>query len=355
RAYFPSLLKVTQRLHGRWLKAARTGASIDLQADLMRFTVDAIAGLAFGTDINTLESDEEVIQRHLDKIFPALFKRILSLLPTWRVLRLPADRQLERSVAEVNAAIQGFIAQARERMQADPARRDHPSNLLEAMIVAADHSDSGLDDRDVAGNVLTMLLAGEDTTANTLAWMIHLLQRNPAVLRSAQDEVRRVVSDAGALTPEQMAGLDYVEACAHETMRLKPVAPFMPLQALRDTTIADIRVPAGTIVWGVLRHDSVDERHFANPLAFEPQRWLVEGGPAHAASSAKRVSMPFGAGPRVCPGRYLALLEMKMVMAMLLGRFEIEAVDTPDGKEAQERMAFTMAPVGLTMRLRERS
>ncbi|TMG98684.1 MAG: cytochrome P450, partial [Betaproteobacteria bacterium] len=132
RAYFPSLLKVTQRLHGRWQMAARTGAAIDLQADLMRFTVDAIAGLAFGTDINTLESDDEVIQRHLDKIFPALFKRILSLLPTWRVLRLPSDRQLERSVAEVNAAIQGFIAQARERMRADPARRDHPSNLLEA-------------------------------------------------------------------------------------------------------------------------------------------------------------------------------------------------------------------------------
>jgi cytochrome P450 len=128
----------------------------------------------------------------------------------------------------------------------------------------------------------------------------------------------------------------------------------MPLQALHDTTIADIRVPAGTIVWGVMRHDSVAERHFANPLAFEPQRWLVEGGPAHAASSSKRVSMPFGAGPRICPGRYLALQEMKMVMAMLLGRFEIEAVDTPDGQEAQERMAFTMTPVGLTMRLRER-
>jgi cytochrome P450 len=354
RAYFPSLLKVTQRLHGRWQAAARTGAAIDLQADLMRFTVDAIAGLAFGTDINTLESDDEVIQRHLDKIFPALFKRILSLLPTWRVLRLPSDRQLERSVAEVNAAIQGFIAQARERMRADPARRDHPSNLLEAMIVAADHSDSGLDDRDVAGNVLTMLLAGEDTTANTLAWMIHLLQRNPAALQRAQDEVRRVAGDAGALTAEQMGALDYVEACAHETMRLKPVAPFLPLQALRDTSIADIRVPTGTIVWGVLRHDSVDARHFADPLAFEPQRWLGAGGPAYIASSGKRVSMPFGAGPRVCPGRYLALLEMKMVMAMLLGRFEIEAVDTPDGKEARERMAFTMAPVGLRMRLRER-
>ena len=64
--------------------------------------------------------------------------------------------------------------------------------------------------------------------------------------------------------------------------------------------------------------------------------------------------MPFGSGPRMCPGRYLALLEMKMAMAMLLSRFDIVSVDTPDGKEAQELMAFTMCPVGLHLRLRER-
>ena len=65
--------------------------------------------------------------------------------------------------------------------------------------------------------------------------------------------------------------------------------------------------------------------------------------------------MPFGAGPRVCPGRYLALLEMKMALAMLLGGFDIEAVEAPNGGEAEERMSFTMVPVGLQMRLRERA
>ena len=354
RAYLPSLKKVTQRLHGRWLKAARAGAAIELQSDLMRYTVDAIAGLAFGADINTLESDEDVIQRHLDQIFPALFKRAFTLLPIWRYVRLPSDRRLDRSVAAVKTAVEGFIAQARERIRADPALREQPRNLLEAMIVAADLGDSGVDDRDVAGNVLTMLLAGEDTTANTLAWMIHLSQRNPQALQRAQEEVRRVAPDPAAFTIEQMAALDFVEACAHETMRLKPVAPFQALQALRDTTIADIRVPAGTVVWGVMRHDSVAERHFPEPLAFRPERWLADGAPGQAASSAKRVSMPFGAGPRVCPGRYLALLEIKMAMAMLLGCFEIESVTTPHGGEPEERMAFTMAPVGLRMKLRER-
>jgi len=355
RAYFPSLLKVTQRLRGRWHKAAQAGAAIDLQGDLMRFTVDAIAGLAFGSDINTLESDEDVIQRHLDKIFPAVAKRMLSQWSYWNYFMLPSDRRLARSVREVNVAVHRFIAQARERMLADPSLREHPNNLLEAMIAAADLGDSGVDDRDVAGNVLTLLLAGEDTTANTLAWMIHLLHRHPQTLQRAQEEVARFAGDPAALTPEQIGKLDYVEACAHETMRLKPVAPLQVTQALRDTTIADIRVPAGTLVWCTMRYDSVSERHFPHAAEFDPTRWLGVGGPTQVASSAKRVSMPFGAGPRVCPGRYLALLEMKMAMAMLLGRFDIDSVDTPDGAEPQERLTFTMAPVGLRMRLRERS
>ena len=141
--------------------------------------------------------------------------------------------------------------------------------------------------------------------------------------------MRRVIGEHAATSLEQMGALEYVEACAHETMRLKPVAPMLILQALRDTTIADVRVPTDTVVWCLMRHDSLDERHFPDAAAFEPQRWIGEGGVAQAANAAKRVSMPFGAGPRLCPGRNLALLEMKMAMAMLLGRFDIESVDTP--------------------------
>jgi len=355
RAYFPSLLKVAQRLRGRWLRAASAGEIIELQPELMRFTVDAIAGLAFGADVNTLESDEEVIQQHLDKIFPMLFKRVFSMVPWWRWFPRAADRQLERSVAAVNEAIAGFIAAARARLEADPARRAQPPNLLEAMIVAA--QDGGdISDREVAGNVLTMLLAGEDTTANTLAWMIYLLHRHPQALQRAQHEVRVLALDSRAFTPETLAGLDYLEACAHETMRLKPVAPFQVVEALRDTVIQGVRVPQGTPVWCLMRGDSVSERHFVEPQAFRPERWLAGAGAAQAASTsaAKRVSMPFGAGPRVCPGRYLALLEIKMAMAMLLTHFDIAAVDTPDGAEAAEHMAFTMMPVGLRMRLRPR-
>lgn len=355
KRYFPSMLRVADRLEARWQTAARQDRAIDLQSDLMRFTVDTIAGLAFGAPVDTLSSDEDVIQRHLDKIFPAVFGRIFAPFPVWRYRRSAADRRLAASIAEVNAAVDGFITAARERMRADPSLRAHPDNLLEAMIAAADEPDSGIDDRVVAGNVLTMLLAGEDTTANTIAWMIHLLWRNPPALARAVAEVRGVCTEGSAPTFEQLARLDFVEACAHETMRLKPVAPQLPLQALRDTTLGDVAVPAGLVVFALLRRDSVDDAFVAHAAAFEPERWLTDGGPGQAAASARRTSMPFGAGPRICPGRYLALLEMKLAMAVLLGRFDLVSVDTPDGAEAREHLSFTMAPVGLSMRLRERT
>jgi cytochrome P450 len=355
RRYYPALVGVGQRLAGRWARAADANAVIDLQADLMRFTVDAVAGLAFGSQVNTLESDGDVIQQHLDKIFPAFFKRLMSPLPTWRWIRTPADRRLERSVAAVLAAVDDFVAQARARLAADAGRRENPDNLLEAMIVAADEDGGGIDDRQVAGNVLTMLLAGEDTTANTLAWMIDLLWRHPPALARATDEVRRSIARRGAPTWEEVERLEFVEACAHETMRLKPVAPINGLQALRETVLGDVRIPAGSVVINLMRHDSVSEAHVDRASEFLPERWLADAQAGAAGSSLKRLSTPFGAGPRICPGRYLALLETRLAIATLLGCFDIEEVFTPDRLPAPERLSFTMTPVGLHMRLRART
>jgi cytochrome P450 len=341
KAYWPTLVRVTQRFAARWQRAAQAGAAIDLQADLMRYTVDVTSGLAFGIDMNTIESDEEVIQQHLDKVFPALFRKLMSPLPRWKWLRI-GDGKLPYHLEELRRAVNGFIAQARARM--DPA---NPTNLIEAMIAARDSTGGGMDDQEIAGNVFTLLLAGEDTTANTLAWMIWLLGQNPAALERARAEVAAI-----EMKYEQVAALPFVEACANETMRLKPVAPLIIVEALRDTVVAGIRIPARQLVLLLMRPPAVDEKYFPDPKAFDPARWLEAG--AKSASSAKRVSMPFGAGPRLCPGRYLAMLEMKMVMAMLLSRFEIESVGTADGGEPRELMAFTMAPVGLRLRLRAR-
>ena len=348
KAYFPALLAVAQRLQRRWEAAAQAGRAIELTDDLKRYTVDIIAGLAFGTEVNTIDGGEDIVQRHLDIIMAGVARRSFSPIPYWRHVRLPVDRRLERSVAALHSAIETLIATARARMAHAPARREQANNLLEAMISAAGQGGSGVDDRAVAGNVSTMLLAGEDTTANTLAWMLYLLQRHPESMRRAQDEVRRIAPDPAAFTIHQMDALDYLDACVQETMRLKPVAPFMPLEALRATTVADVLLPQGGMVWCVLRHDSVDEAHVPNAARFAPERWLEDG----AAGAGKGIGTPFGAGARTCPGRYLALLEIKVAMAMLLARFAIASIDTPHGKEAVEWMAFVMSPAGLRMRLR---
>ena len=354
KSYFPSLVKVTRRFAGRWRHAAQARAAIDLQADLMRYTVDVTAGLAFGADINTVESDDDVIQQHLDKVLPALFRRVMSPLPRW--LAWPGRRALGRHLAELHRAVDAFIAQARARMERDPSLRAHPANLIEAMIAARDSAGSGLGDEDVAGNVLTMLLAGEDTTANTLAWTIWLLSRNPAALERARGEVRAVLGAAELPERyEQLAALPFVEACANETMRLKPVAPIIIAQAVRDSVVAGIEVPRGQLVMCLMRPGALDERHFPGAASFDPARWLADPAGLRAAASAKRVAMPFGAGPRLCPGRYLAVMEMKMVIAMLLAGFEIEAVAAPGGGEPREHLALTMSPVGLTLRLKPRT
>ena len=119
-------------------------------------------------------------------------------------------------------------------------------------------------------------------------------------------------------------------------------------QALRPTIIAGIEVPERELIMCLMRPAPTDERHFPNASAFDPSRWLER----ERAAAGKRVSMPFGAGPRLCPGRYLAMLEMKMVSAMLLAGFDIEEVSTPDGREPREHLALTMSPVGLRLRLR---
>jgi cytochrome P450 len=349
KAFLPMLLTVAERLRGRWQKAARAGAEIDLQADLMRYTVDVIAGLAFGTDVNTLESDADVIQRHLNRIFPALGRRVIAPFAYWRYLKLPADRALDRSVREVKAAIERFIAAARQKMREEPERRAQPTNLLEAMIAAADASGEPAADGDVAGNVFIMLVAGEDTTANTLAWLFDFLHRHPEAMARARAEVEQAAPDPARLTLHDVSQMRYVDACIQETLRLKPVAPLLPSQAVADTVVGDVAVPAGTFVIGLMRHDSLDARHFAAPLAFDPGRWLDEG--AGDARSPVRVSMPFGAGARLCPGRYLSLVEMKIAIVTLLGNFEIVRVGTRDGRPARELLNFAMAPVGLRMTL----
>ncbi len=351
KAYFPRLLQVAERLKARWAPAVKVGQPLDMQDELMRFTVDVIAGLAFGVDVDTVSSRQDVIQQHLNVVMPTIWRRTHTLIPYWKWFQLPRDRAMTRSVGAVNEAIAGFMADARARLQ-DPARRAAPQNLLEAMLVAADEPGSGMRDEDVVGNVFTMLIAGEDTTATSLSWMLYLLSRQPQAMQALLQEVDRALpADMSAWTPAHMDQLDMLEACIHESMRIKPVGPLNVIEPNEDTVINGVQVPKGTAIVMLMRADGMRDAHFPDAAAFKPERWLPGTGPELGPEHPKRLLMPFGAGPRICPGRYLAILEIKLVAAMLLRHFRLDGIDTPDGREAEEHMAMAMTPVGLKMRL----
>jgi cytochrome P450 len=354
RAFLPAIADVTARLKARWELAAASGAPIDLLADLMRYTVDVTTCLAFGKNLNTLQQgDGTAIQQHLNVIFPALMKRLLAPVDFRRWVK---DKSLQKHVDALRVAVAGFIADARQQLAAEPALREKPRNLIQALIAAQERGDGAITDAELSGNVLTMLLAGEDTTANTLAWMTWLLFSNPEALARARAEVDRLMPQGSIVgSVEQLTALEEVEACAHEAMRLRPVAPLNILHAGEDAVVGDVLVPKGTFVVCLMRPGSVDAANFERPDAFDPARWRsVDDGSVKAMSAAKRVSMPFGAGPRMCPGRYLALAEIKMVVAMLLSNFELEDVSVPGSSEPAEKLSLTMAPVGLKMKLRVR-
>ena len=138
----------------------------------MRFTVDVTTSLVFSTDMNTLEGGDNVLQRHLSHVFPALARRLLAPFPYWRYVRLPADRALDRALVEIRSLQDRLVAETRSRLSERPDQGD-ARDFLEAMLLARDEEGQPFPDETIHGNMLTMLLAGEDTTAQSLSWVAH--------------------------------------------------------------------------------------------------------------------------------------------------------------------------------------
>lgn len=357
RGFHPTLAAITTRLLQRWRRAAAQGRTVEMTDDLTRYTVDVTTALAFGEDPNTLETDGDVIQRHLAQVFPTIMRRVNAPFPWWRLLRLPVDRRFDAAMAAVHAHVRGLIARARLRLAADPAAR--PRNVLEAMLVQAALPDTALSDSDVQANVITLLLAGEDTTAHTLAWTLHHLALHPQWQDRLHARACEVLGDADVCpTLEDLARLDEFEACATEATRLKPIVPLFFMETRTEAVLAGVRLPPGTPLICVLRPPMLDERHFARPAAYRPERWLAPppGCPAHGSHGAhaapvhdSRAWAQFGAGARVCPGRHLAGSEIRLVLSMLMRHFRVE--HAIDAAAVGERNAFTMAPSRMPMRL----
>jgi cytochrome P450 len=224
---------------------------------------------------------------------------------------------------------------------------------VEALLAAREDAGTALREDEILGNVFTLVVAGTETTANTLAWMMHFLTDHPAVQRTVQQEADAVLGTARLLPDVQaQERLRYIDAVAQETLRLKGVAPVLSMEPLQAMEIGGLHLPAGTAVFLLTRYGGLHEPAFTNADQFQPERWLtasLEPRPGHTPQAF----MPFGGGPRVCPGRHLALLEIKTVMAMLGRNFTLTTpVDAPP---VREHFAFTMKPTHLRLQLHPRA
>jgi len=354
KSFHDKLLVITKKLLKRWQVAADRGEVVDVATDLMRYTVDVTMQFALGHEANTLEKGDDVIQRHLDKIFPALGRRARGAFPYWRYFKLPQDRALDRALAALKDEVGGLIELARQRLRDNPSLRTSPSCFLEAMLVEHERDSSAISDEDVFANVITVLLGGEDTTANTLAWLIHCVSDRPDVYAALRAEADAMLDEPSAPDREVPRAdrfphlLRMTDATINETLRLHPVAPMFFLEALRDTTLHDLAVPAGTQIMLLTRAAAGSSPYSDPPPRFEPaaEAARADAGPGRSAS------LPFGYGPRMCPGRNLALAELRSAVMMLARNFDLEAV--PQAKPVSEVFSFTLVPRHLRVRFHRR-
>lgn len=350
RQFFPTVDAVTARLKAHWDHVANTGDVVDIPTELMSYTAAVTTRLTFG-DVATVEH-EEGIQRHLAQILPTINRRCYAPFPYWRVITFPADRAFTRALAALQTVMATCIAEGHGRLAQDIAKTTSLSTILEALLVARDEEGHAFSDAEILSNLLTMLVAGEDTTAHTMSWMLHFMTAVPWVQHLMQQEVDDVLGDARMLpdfqTQEQ---LGYVDAVAQEAMRLKPVAPLLFFEPTRPVDLGGIHLSTGTPVFLLTRHAGLQESTFPAADAFQPERWLLRPQTVRSARESPAL-VPFGGGPRMCPGRALAFLEIKAVMAMLCRNFTVTKPD--NAPSVQEHFAFTMMPTPFQLQLHSR-
>jgi cytochrome P450 len=351
RRFYPSLRLITERLYRRWLPMAVRAEGIDIDKDWMKYTVDVTSLFAFGYDINLLENEDNNFQRHLENQLPIFNRRALMPFPYWHYFHLPDERAMENSLVVIKSTIANFIHDTRGKLEQQSTASRQPVNFLEALLVEQMSAPAPLTDEEIEGNIITVLLAGEDTTAHALSWQLHLLSQHPEVQKKLQEEADCVISGTN-IPPDfdSLEKLPYHEAVAQETLRLKSSAPMIILEPVIDVTLRDIFIPKRTQLMLLTRNVALQDEHFADAHEFKPERWLDT---AQFCPHKRQASMPFGAGPRFCPGRYLALIEMKTATAMLSKNFSIASADPQ--KMVEEIFSFTMLPKELTITLLPRT
>lgn len=323
-AYAADMVAYAARTDGEW----RDGAEVDVAREMNRLTLAVAGKTLFGAEV---AGEAEEIARALTDAL-GLFKRLTNPLgPLLDRFPTPATLRMRRARARLDATVYRLIA---ERRRSGEDRGD----LLSMLLLAQDDEGdgSGMTDLQLRDEVLTIFLAGHETTANALAWTWHLLARAPGVEAALHAELDRVL--AGRLpTMDDLPALPYTRAVLAESMRLFPPAYVVGRQPLHDMEIGGYRVEAGSIVltspWVVQR----DPRWWPDPLRFDPSRWT----PDAEAALPKLAYFPFGAGPRKCIGEGFAWTEGILVLATLARRWRVRPVP---GHPVETEPTITLRP-----------
>lgn len=340
RGYFDMMLEVADQLVAKWSRAS--GTDVLVADDMTRFTLDSIAVAGFGHRFNSFEKEE--LDSFLEALGRALGESLnmITRMPIQQRFAKKAERQFEADIAEMNALVDGIIAE----------RRRNPNDgkdLLNLMLSAVDpESGEGLDDLNIRYQVLTFLIAGHETTSGLLTFAQHLLLRHPHVLAQAYAEVDRVLPGDTRPDYAHVVKLQVIERVLKEAQRLWPTAPAFSLAPYEDTVIGGkwaLRKdrPVNVFSPGLHRDPSV----WDHPDEFDIDRWLPEAEAARHPHAYK----PFGNGERACIGRQFAMVEAKLALAMILQKF---AISDPHAYRLRIKETLSIKPDEFYMRVRLR-
>ncbi len=333
--YADTMVALTRRLLDSW----RDGDTRDIHEEMTRLTLSIAARTLFDADIDDHASDISQALLLLMHDFNNRFRSLLAA-PLW--VPTPSNRRTRRGIVRLREVMDRIIAERRR----SPGDR---GDLLSILLQARDEEGDGgrMTDDQLRDEVMTLLLAGHDTTANALSWTWYLLATHPAVAERLAAEVRTVLGDRPP-TAADLPALPFTERVVWESLRLYPPVYGFGREAVQDTAVMGYRIPKD---WNVIMCQWVvhrDPRFFPDPERFDPDRWadgLAQTLPRYAY-------FPFGGGPRLCIGNNFALLEAVLVLATLAQGYEF----TVDPERPVELLpAVTLRPrAGIWSQLKRR-
>ncbi len=323
------MIAETDAMLDRWARANQPGKPINVQHEMMRLTLAIVTQALFGSKVGdpdgTLGKNIGILLgdstfRFDHPFYPPLWA------PTGQ------NRRFKKARAELDRVIYSLIASRRSA-----AAEQH--DLLNLLMAAQDPaSGQGMSDTQLRDEVMTLFLAGHETTAVSLSWTLYLLSQHPQVEARLRDELDETLGGRPP-TLGDLPALSYTRMVLDESMRLYPPAWITERKALADDEICGYSVPAGTtvVVSPFATHRHV---HFwTDPEVFDPQRFSAE----RSAGRPRYAYFPFGGGPRQCIGNNFALIEAQLILALIVQRCRLEMAP---GWKVEPEPLVTLRPKG---------